>query len=511
MSLLAGMILLAFTVQPEPVRPCAKERCRALVIGISSFAPGWKQLPGTQDEVRLVREHLKASFTLEEAGSTDGKLTLAELRASITAFLEKAREDKVDALLYLATHGARNQRGSFLVASDTPPVSDGEFEQRALSIDDLGKSLERHAGPRVFLVINSCHSGGFLELALRQQQPQLLTMRSAEEERAHLEDLNNKLKSDAQLVLTAGTKDQEVPDENNPFHREFVKGLKGGADFDGDGFILGTELALYVQQQVRRSVPNDPVFVRITLGSPGDFVFPSPTTANRATRARANDEVLDRQRQELARTPGPRRFVDCLDCPVMLELSGAPAAIGRTEVTYGAWKACFRQGFCPWKDDQQGRASDGVPVGSISVSDAERFIEWLNKAKDRAASCGSYRLPRLEEWEAAAFSGPTQFPWGTELGSGLAVCARCGSPHDGKGPAVAGSLPAQGWGVHEAVGNLWEWVEGGRLVGGAFSTALEGNLKDASGKLKPSAVQDRFLRRPNVGLRVMCDLSEQRP
>ena len=53
----------------------------------------------------------------------------------------------------------------------------------------------------------------------------------------------------------------------------------------------------------------------------------------------------------------------------------------------------------------------------------------------------------------------TKYPWGDDVGRGKANCHGCGSRWDDVRTAPAGSFPANGFGVHDAVGNVYEWVE----------------------------------------------------
>src|SRR5690606_20084198 len=81
------------------------------------------------------------------------------------------------------------------------------------------------------------------------------------------------LSHNARLGLTAGNASQEVPDGSSPFERAVVEGLAGKADLDGDGLILGTELAHFVRGRVVQETyltrnPNDPVFAMIPKITP---------------------------------------------------------------------------------------------------------------------------------------------------------------------------------------------------------------------------------------------------
>ena len=72
----------------------------------------------------------------------------------------------------------------------------------------------------------------------------------------------------------------------------------------------------------------------------------------------------------------------------------------------------------------------------------------------------AYRLPSESEWEYAARAGSTtRYSWGQDIGRNRANCRGCGGRWDGDETAPAGSFAANGWGVHDMHGNVWEWVE----------------------------------------------------
>jgi hypothetical protein len=493
-----------------------------LVIGINQFDDAaWPTLAGVPGEVDAVERALLAqgAVTVEHAGR-NGRLTNAELRAAISHFLQTyGREADNRLVVYIASHGALLEREhqSFLVASNTPRTGSPGFAASAYSIDDLRETFHGVAARHVLLALNSCHSGGLL-------------LRSAQRaESAGTEAWRQSLlRSQAWLMLTAGADDQTVPDADNPFARAFTEGLYGQADLDRDGLILGSELASYVRARVARETraagqANDPFFGQFDdpPDRKGDFVFENKNVA-------AKQDGPDLLQQQRAKLLAVGSVLDCPDCPEMVRVragvAAEPLAASRSEVTFSAWDACFRELACTqWKDDG-GRGRGDRPVPNVSWVDALEFTRWLNSQP--RAQCSHYRVPTPAEWEALAYgTATTAFPWGDALDGRRANCRGCGAPFDG--PAPAGSFPALG-GVVDAVGNLWEWVdtagcdwrnatfptlercEVGRVVGGAWTTRLgPTSVRERPGKLVladvvPAGARAPRFSRPTIGLRVVC-------
>jgi formylglycine-generating enzyme len=101
---------------------------------------------------------------------------------------------------------------------------------------------------------------------------------------------------------------------------------------------------------------------------------------------------------------------------------------------------------------------DDHPVVHVAYEDALAYAMWIGK-----------ELPTEAEWEYACKGGSdeTDFPWGDELAPGGQHMA---NTWQGEFPwenlkldgyeftAPVGSFPANGYGLYDMIGNVWEWT-----------------------------------------------------
>ena len=106
--------------------------------------------------------------------------------------------------------------------------------------------------------------------------------------------------------------------------------------------------------------------------------------------------------------------------------------------------------------DNEGWGRGRRPVIRVSWEDAVAYTKWLSGQTGER-----YRLPSEAEWEYAARSGTKKkkYSWGNEIGRNRANCEGCGSRWDDRQTAPVGSFIANGWGLHDLHGNVWEWVQ----------------------------------------------------
>lgn len=167
---------------------------------------------------------------------------------------------------------------------------------------------------------------------------------------------------------------------------------------------------------------------------------------------------------------------DCANCPEMLVLSGglfvmgspanepgrgrdegpqhevsiAPFAMSKTEITFALWDACLAGGGCNgYSPPDHGWGRGAQPVTDVSWEDAHAYLDWLN------AQAGEmrYRLPTEAEWEYAARAGEAgPYASGARLSTAQATFGA-------RRTSQVGAHDANVFGLFDMNGNVGEWVE----------------------------------------------------
>ena len=233
--------------------------------------------------------------------------------------------------------------------------------------------------------------------------------------------------------------------------------------------------------------------------------------ARLAERERAETARAQRQKADLKWAVG-HVFRDCPDCPEMVVVpSGSflmgsppseegrhdnegpqhrvtiaePFAVGVHEVTRGEFarfvsatgrstgNSCLLWDGSKWVK-RSGRnwrnpglkQTDSHPVVCVSWDDAQAYVKWLSQETGHR-----YRLLSESEWEYVARAGThTARYWGegesgqcrhangSDTGSDFGEgAAKCNDGHARTSPV--GRYTGNGFGLHDALGNVWEWTQ----------------------------------------------------
>lgn len=149
----------------------------------------------------------------------------------------------------------------------------------------------------------------------------------------------------------------------------------------------------------------------------------------------------------------------------------APFAVGVHEVTFAQWDACVKAGGCEGhRPGDEGWGRGRRPVINVSWVDAQGYVQWLSRETGER-----YRLLSEAEWEYVARAGrPEARPWGDSEAlqcrhaNGFDRAGADRYPAD-RGPvdcsdghaatAPVGSFQPNSFGLHDVLGNVWEWTE----------------------------------------------------
>ena len=143
-----------------------------------------------------------------------------------------------------------------------------------------------------------------------------------------------------------------------------------------------------------------------------------------------------------------------------------PFFLGIHEVTQGQYQAVMG------KNPSHFKGSDDLPVESVSWLDAVGFCNKLSERENRTpfyringtevtiAGGNGYRLPTEAEWEyACRAKSATLYPFGDDAAK-LGEYAWYDSNAESKTHPVGQKLP-NAWGLHDMLGNVWEWCADG--------------------------------------------------
>ena len=211
----------------------------ALVVGCGGYNKGWPRLPNPLQDARDIAE------MLEQIG-WDVNLLLdpdwASLRKALNSLITGPGRDKDKAILvWFSGHGhtlaeADGSDLGYIVPIDAPDPDRDEmgFMEHAISMREIETVARRIQSKHVMMVFDSCFSGAIFQLSRAKPPP----------------FIQEKVTRPVRQFLTAGNKDEKVPDKSL-FKTVFVQGVRDlDADRNRDGYVTGQELGAYLQEEV---------------------------------------------------------------------------------------------------------------------------------------------------------------------------------------------------------------------------------------------------------------------
>ncbi len=446
----------------------------ALLIGVGRYK-NWQRLSNIRQNLNVLHQSLiEQGFKVEVVENPKTSMLEYEIEQFLAKHSKKVNSRLVIYFVGQAYTGVfKNQKKAYLLGTDSPKVSDKlKLYQNALSLEELQQRLDTVRNKHTLVILNTCVSG--LPLARSKIKAYGSRYQSM-----------NPVKQ--WLVICEHAKQKQNNDGGFP--KQWIAGLNGEADGDGDGNITVSELAEFFQktyadlQYIRVEDPQkkqgDVVFLatQSTVSSDSFINQFSFSDGNDLTEAREDEPPAGEVWQDPtlglsfvwveggcylmgSDETDSQRYQD--EIPHETCVDGL--WVGQYEVTQKHWNWVM-QGSKP-----KFTAKDHYPVNQVSLTQIQTFIEKLTKITGER-----FRLPTEAEWEFIARGG-TQFShyWGEDLDKACRyenvrdVASMKSNSffnsdyhycNDGFARlAPVGSFRANPFGIYDLLGNVAEWT-----------------------------------------------------
>ncbi len=222
----------------------------AIVIGISNYREKSLRLRAASNDALSFYKLVKSPFI----GATPDKIWfLIDKRASrkniVDAFekvLKGAGKDDM-VICYLALHGIPYANELYFLPYD---AETDKIAATGIPSSDIIRLLKLSRAGKIVFFIDACHSGGFIdEIGLKRGLIHYLVSQLIEELALSRRSLAVMSASSAGEVSFEG----EKWDNHGVFTYYLIKGLRGSADTDRDGFVRLRELYNWVYKRVRNA------------------------------------------------------------------------------------------------------------------------------------------------------------------------------------------------------------------------------------------------------------------
>jgi formylglycine-generating enzyme required for sulfatase activity len=415
----------------------------ALVVGIDQYSQGWPPLSAAVSDANQMEAALRGQG-FQVIKLLNQQATRDEIMHQLQDVIPPQLGQGDRFLFYFSGHGQTEQApggqlGYLVPVNGRRPEGQDSWSSYISMTEIRNVLMNKYSAKHVLLVADACFSG---LLAGRG------TLRSPTVQAA--------LQQEGRMVLTAGGRGEQAMD--GLFTGVLVRGMQGGADFNHDGYITFSELALYAQQHVtdRSEGRQHPVFNR--WEGEGEMVFrcgdmgqggggePSPPPPP-PTPTPLPPPVVEQMPQPetaggMVHLPGGTFMMGC--SPGDSECDGDENP--RHQVTLKSFwmdvTLVTQAEYQRATGNNPSHFSDcaDCPVETVSWNDASAYCSRVGK-----------RLPTEAEYEYAARGGIDSARYGD-----LDAIAWYNANSGGRTHPVGQKQP-NAWGLYDMLGNVWEW------------------------------------------------------
>ncbi len=235
-------------MKPDRAKTTAR---RALVVGVSKYAPPISQLPAVANDVKQMAKLLSSrngAFAKNAVNVlTDRKARKSEVLDGLRATLAAARANDT-VFVYLAGHGTVVNGDYFFLPFDTDA---DDIEGSCVPLKTIKALFDKSKSRRVFLWLDFCHAGGILARAATETDRLTSIRRTLEVKQGH-----------GKVIVAACTSSQSSFESSDLGHGLFtdalLRGLKGDAK-SAQGEVTASSLYDFIDHQVVRP-DQQPVF-----------------------------------------------------------------------------------------------------------------------------------------------------------------------------------------------------------------------------------------------------------
>jgi hypothetical protein len=442
------MVLIVLVAVLLPTNATSREAAPryGLVIGNHAYKTNITELKNPLNDISAVATALDSIGI--EVQPPERNATRAKVISAVTAFATQV--GKVDrgagniSFLYYSGHGFSVGDKNYLLTIDATSQTNVDLGNHAVDVDDIVTILTTHA-PRAshYVVFDACRSAlpqgkgsarGWVEAAKTQGVFVVFAAANGEPASDDGDFMGPFAEALVVALNTPGLDDQKT---FNLVREHLIARTFGRQRMDYKDGITGAKRHVFNVAAAERPKPLPDVALRLKPGEKHSFI----------------DCAIYCPRMVVVPALGRASTVESESTPSLPQRSQghAPFAVGKFEVTVGEWMQCVAAGDC--KVGPPANADPSHPMSGVSWIDTATYLSWLKRMSGR-----DYRLLTDAEWKHVARAGGSTSSPPMPPQPADANFRAPGRRSYGQVRPV-GSYAANGWGLHDSYGNVWEWVQ----------------------------------------------------